>query len=326
MERENTPARNHEVQDAGFGRREWNDPEWYYWVDSYIVSRASERGPALNTIESYSKDLEQFKVFLESMGRGISSLDTACIRGFLSFLHDKGYSRSTISRKHSAIRSFLKFLTREGKLPKNPAKGMPGIKLERKIPEFLYENEIKSLLAVPDIRTVLGLRDRALLETLYGTGLRVSELVSLDIEDVDYSVGYVQVVGKGGKERFVPLGSVAISVLGKYLEESRPHLAKRNKNTGIESGPLFLNNRGKRLTARGVRVILDRMIDEVKVSKRVSPHTIRHSFATHLMENGADLRAVQEMLGHASVSTTQIYTHVTKKRLKEVYDRFFPRS
>lgn len=307
-------------------RGEPTDPQWHYWVDRYIISRASERRLALNTIEAYSNDLEQFRVYLEVQRREIPSLDPGVIKGFLSHLHDLGYSRSTIARKHSAVRSFLRFLSREGILATNPAKGIPTIKLERKIPDFLYEDEVRRLLSVPDPITPLGLRDRAILETLYATGLRVGELVSLDVEDVDYSVGYVQVVGKGGKERFVPLGSMAISALGDYLERARPALIKGNRRAARDSGPLFVNHRGGRLSARGVRLILDRIIGREATLRRISPHTLRHSFATHLLERGADLRAVQEMLGHASVSTTQIYTHVTKRRLKEVYDRYFPRA
>ncbi|HHY37823.1 MAG TPA: site-specific tyrosine recombinase XerD [Clostridia bacterium] len=326
MKREKVSVSEPGLVAPGVIRGEPADPQWYYWVDRYVVSRASEKGLALNTIEAYSKDLEQFRVYLEMIQRGISSLDPAVIKGFLSYLHDQGYSRPTIARKHSAVRSFLRFLSREGKLAANPAKGIPTIKLERKIPDFLYEDEVLKLLSIPDRTTPLGLRDRAILETLYATGLRVGELVSLDVEDVDYSLGYVQVVGKGGKERFVPLGSMAISALGDYLERARPTLIAKNRKAAVDSGPLFVNLRGGRLSTRGVRLILDRIIRKEASLRKISPHTLRHSFATHLLEHGADLRAVQEMLGHASVSTTQIYTHVTKKRLKEVYDKYFPRA
>jgi site-specific recombinase XerD len=248
-------------------------------------------------------------------------MDVSTVRRFLAYLHDQGYSKRSIARKHSALRSFMRFLVREGHLTLNPAAMIPLIKKGRPLPGFLYSPDVERLIESQDISSPLGTRDRAILETLYGAGLRVAELVSLDLGDVDSSVGYVQVVGKGGKERFVPLGSKAIEALGLYFARGRSRLAR---NPGERA--LFLNARGSRLTDRGVREIMTRCSRKAGLAGAPSPHTLRHSFATHMLDAGADLRSVQEMLGHASVSTTQIYTHVTKERLKEVYLRAHPRA
>ncbi len=293
---------------------------WNYLVDLFLGSLSAEKGFSLKTIESYSWDLSQFFSF---PGCAVSpkEVDVRVVRKYLAHLYELGYSKRSVCRKHSAVRSFLKFLVREGHLSDNPAARVPLVKMGRTLPRPLYLPEVERLLEAQDISTPLGTRDRALLEVLYGTGLRVSELVSLNLGDVDSSVGYVQVMGKGGKERFVPVGSKAIQALGLYLDRGRPALEKTPGEKAI-----FLSVRGTRLTDRGARVVMKRCAARAGLQWKPSPHTLRHSFATHLVDAGADLRSVQEMLGHASVSTTQIYTHVSGERLREVYLKAHPRA
>ncbi len=295
-------------------------------AEEFVTYLVADKRVSSNTIQSYSHDLEQFARFLQARGLEIDEpekVDYLVIRDFMSHLAGAGYSKRSIARKQACLRTFFKYLCKEERIPRNPAKDVATPKLEKKLPEFLEEAEVSALLRQADTRTPLGLRDRALLETLYATGLRVGELASLSVTDIDYSAGYVIVMGKGRKERFVPVGSDAIAALGDYLRLARPALAAKSTRP---TRALFLNFRGGRLTARSVARLVDKYVKLTALRKRVSPHTIRHSFATHLLARGADLRSVQEMLGHASISTTQIYTHVTRKRLKEVYDKAHPRA
>jgi len=281
----------------------------------------------MNTLEAYSGDLLQLTRFLEAHFGDTATIhlvQSHHLKAYMAHLFDSGYSRRSIARKHSAVRGFFRYLSRAGLRPDNPAKALTSVKLPRPLPGFLYLSDVERLINSPDANSVKGMRDRAILETLYGAGLRVSELVSLNVGDVDYSVGYAQVMGKGGKERFVPLGSRALQALGEYLERSRPLLASRSR--GSEPRALFLNLRGGRLSTRGIRVILTRYLREAGIRQKASPHWLRHSFATHMLDNGADLRAIQEMLGHARISTTQIYTHVTTSRMKEQYQNAHPRE
>lgn len=236
-----------------------------------------------------------------------------------------GNSRRTIARKMAALRSFFRFLCREKHVDRNPLEGISTPKVGRQLPRFLHIDEVTSTLEGPTADTPLGRRDRALLEVLYAAGLRISEVTGLNLEDVDASVGVVMVTGKGGKERLVPIGSEAIRALGKYMEEGRGRLLSKRGHGGEGENALFLNRFGRRLSARGVRDIVYRYT-EVGTGRAVNPHALRHSFATHLLDNGADLRVVQEFLGHASISTTQIYTHVTKERLRRVYKETHPRA
>jgi len=294
-----------------------------------------EKGASPLTIKSYSEDLAGFAGFLTGSAEADSApdlrqVDHLLIRSYLAVLKENGFSRRSIARKLSALRSFYKYLCRENILARNPMTGVSTPKLEKKLPEFLYPDEVELLLQMPDRSTPLGIRDVAIIETLYATGARVSELVGLDQTDVDYSDGDLRVFGKGAKQRWIPIGSMAIAALGEYLKRARPFLAEKASagRNGVPPGSfaLFLNKNGGRLTDRGVRYVLGGYVRKAALRRHVSPHTIRHSFATHLLNNGADLRSVQELLGHVNISTTQIYTHVTKERLKREYEKAHPRA
>lgn len=228
---------------------------------------------------------------------------------------------STISRNLAAIKSFYQYMVRERYLEKDPAAAMESPKLEKKLPRILTIGEVEQLLKQPDGLLPTGLRDKAMLELLYATGIRVSELISLHISDVNLELGYIKCYGKGAKERIVPLGSIAARCVQEYLSKGRGKMVR-----SYEEPALFVNHHGNQLTRQGFWKIIKKYALEANIQKEITPHTLRHSFATHLLENGADLRSVQEMLGHADISTTQIYTHVTNKHLKEVYDRTHPRA
>lgn len=292
-------------------------------ADGFLMQLLATGRGSRHTLVNYAGDLAQYLEFAAAHG-GALQADRQVLVRFLRLLKDDGYARSSIARKVSCLRSFYRHLAREGLRADNPVSELDPIKRPRRLPRLLEVGEVRALLDGIDVSSPLGLRDAALLETIYGAGLRVSEAVGLDLDAVDYSLGYVQVRGKGGKERFVPLGSVALGRLGQYLERGRPQLARAARRPAPrDRWALFLNARGGRLTDRSVRRVLDRHLD---AGREASPHTLRHSFATHLVAGGADLRSVQEMLGHASVATTQIYTHVTAQHLKVVYDRAHPRS
>lgn len=288
-----------------------------------------ERGASPHTVAAYSSDLAQFFGFLQRIptlrAQDPAGVSHVHVRAFLAFLQSKRYSRRSVARKLAAIRAFFRFRSHRRGLDLNPGRAVATPRLPRRLPRFLAEEEAGALVERPDPRTPLGKRDRALLEILYGSGLRVGELVSLDLDDVDATGGVVRVQGKGGRERLAPLGSKAIAALGDYLERGRPRLLRLSAGADRERA-LFLNCRGSRLSARGVREVVARYSAGLGGGNPVSPHTLRHSFATHLLDNGADLRAVQELLGHASVATTQIYTHVTRERLRAVYERAHPRA
>lgn len=295
----------------------------------YLTYLQAERNASQHTLLSYTRDLDQFLNFWASEGvpraeQRPEDVNYLLVRRYLASLQREGYSKRSVARKLSAVRSFFRFLCKTDVLEVNPALQVSTPKQEKKIPEFHYEGEVLELLMCPNSRTPRGVRDRAILETLYATGIRVSELVGLNLTDVDYSLGQVRVFGKGRRERIVPIGSEAISALGTYLEHARPKLLAAAPERAERA--LFLNQRGLRLTDRGVRYLMERYVQKTAIQRQCSPHTIRHSFATHLLNRGADLRAVQELLGHINLSTTQIYTHVTKERLKQVYERAHPRS
>lgn len=277
------------------------------------------------TVTNYSKDLASFAAFWQQrtgkalLWEQVSSLD---VRAYLAFLNEKGYARRTVARRISALRSFYKFLVRENILEVSPLAKVRSPKLEKKLPTFLEEVEVNELLTLPDTKP-LGRRDQAILELLYATGCRVSELVGLTLERLDLGNRFVIVQGKGNKERLVPLGHSCCQALVAYY----PYRMELMQRYHVEQHDyVFVNNRGGVLTDRSVRRILDKYISQLALRKQVSPHTIRHTFATHLLAHGADLRAVQELLGHANLSTTQIYTHVTTERIAAVYRKNHPRA
>ncbi|MCM8789489.1 MAG: tyrosine recombinase XerC, partial [Candidatus Omnitrophica bacterium] len=275
-----------------------------------------ERNYSKHTILNYKLDLDDFAKFLA--GAPIEKIDYLILRKYLALLKEKSLTTRSINRKLSSLRSFFKFLTKEGYLKENPALVLSSRKLEKHLPQFMTEEEVSRLIESTfskEKEDERSLRDRAILEAFYSTGMRVSELVGLDIEDVDFIGGIVKVMGKGKKERIIPIGETALTAIRKYLD-------RRKK----QSASLFLNKNGTRLTARGIGNIVNKYISLAGIKQGVSTHTLRHSFATHLLNRGADLRTVQELLGHANLSTTQIYTHLTTERLKNVYDKAHPRA
>lgn len=284
----------------------------------HAVKHASQ-----NTVNSYVNDIAQFYEFYRNWDTllELKDIDHHTIRSYLSFLHQRGYKKSSIGRKLAAIRCYFKFLLKQKLIENNPLQFIQTPKKEHKLPTFLAEEQIKQLLDAPDCTTPLGLRDKAIIETFYASGIRVSELVGINLDHLNLNLGYILVLGKGQKERIVPLGSYAVKAIKSYVEDSRPKLVKTT-----DDNALFVNYRGTRLTDRGVRLIFDKYIKDIANTAKLHPHVLRHTFATHLLERGADLRVVQELLGHVNMSTTQIYTHVTPIRLKEVYDKTHPRA
>ena len=296
-------------------------------VERFLDHLLVERGLSAHTIAAYRRDLARYVTFL--LDRGIddaSSVRDADVSAHVATVsastHGDGepYRASSVVRALSSIRAFHRFLLREGDLERDPSAGVVRPKLPKRLPKPLSVDEVTRLLAQPDTSPA-GLRDRAVLETLYGAGLRVSELVGLDVDDVDIEEGSVRVLGKGGKERDVPLGRYAREAISAYLTRVRPSLATRWSRSA-----LFLNQRGGRLTRQGCTLLLQKHARTASIGKTVSPHVMRHSFATHLLEGGADVRVVQELLGHASVATTQVYTLVTREHLREVYYTSHPRA
>ncbi len=287
-----------------------------------------EKNSSEKTIINYRNDLQQFfdYVFEKPFHQEpIFQPQRLQIRGYMAYLREKDYARSTVARKLAALRSFYRFLCREQIIGVNPFLHVPTPKKEKKLPSFLYIQEINELMDAPDCTTPAGKRDRAVLEMLYAAGIRVGELMGLDLQDADLERGMVLVFGKGSKERLVPMGSKAIEALNDYLQNGRPILLEKRKETGAEEA-LFLNQTGRRLSDRSVRRILDKYVHQVAILRKISPHTLRHTFATHMLDAGADLRTVQELLGHVNISTTQIYTHVTRAQLKSVYRKAHPRA
>lgn len=290
----------------------------------YLHFLQVERQLAANTITSYKRDLTDYLTFL--VDNGVENIDAITRREILTHLQkmrEIGKSTRTVSRSISSIRSFHQFLLREKVANTDPTVHLEMPKIEQKLPDVLSMTEIDLLIEAPNQATLQGMRDYALLEILYGTGMRVSELLGLNMSDVQLTMGFVRVFGKGGKERIIPLGNKAITGCTTYIDEARPVFAEKLR---APEEALFLNMRGGRLTRQGCWRILKQYAYEAGLTKELTPHILRHSFATHLIENGADLRAVQEMLGHADISTTQIYTHVSRSRLKEVYTQFHPRA
>lgn len=292
-------------------------------LDDYLHFLKIERQLAQNTISSYKRDLNDYISAMENDGlQTISQIDRAVILNHLHRMKEEGMSSRTIARHISSIRSFHQFMLREKVSLGDPTVHLEMPKLEQKLPQVLSISEVDKLISVPDRGKPQGKRDIALLELLYGTGMRVSELIGLNMDDVHLSMGFVRVFGKGSKERIIPLGGGAVKACTSYLKDARPTFVA-NKNA---ADAFFVNMRGTRLTRQGCWKILKGYAVKAGIHTELTPHILRHSFATHLIENGADIRAVQEMLGHADISTTQIYTHVSKSRLKDVYVKFHPRA
>lgn len=285
------------------------------YIEKFIRYMEIEKNYSKYTILNYKLDLEGFKKFLGESP--IEKTDYLALRKYLAVLKEKNFKSKTVGRRLSSLRSFFKFLIREGYLKNNPVAGLSSPKQEKHLPLFLTEEEVIKLIGVVPLKGERGFRDKAIVETFYSTGIRVSELVGLNIEDIDFIAGIIKVLGKGRKERIVPIGDQALSTIRAYLD-------KRKKQEEQEA--LFLNKNGKRITDRGVRNIIDKYMHIASLRQGVSCHTLRHSFATHLLNRGADLRSVQELLGHVNLSTTQIYTHLTTERLKSVYDKAHPRA
>jgi integrase/recombinase XerD len=291
-------------------------------VQAFVDHLTVERGLSPNTVAAYALDLSQFARYAEE--KGITSADQLTediLTGFLESLRAAGISPSSSARKLSAIKTFCKFAFREGMLSRDLTANVESIRGVSRLPSVLSIQEVSDLLSQPDRGKPLGARDKAMLETLYATGMRVTELLNLKLSDVNTGVGFVRCFGKGSKERIVPIGKVAIEYVNAYLASGRSEFVRAGS-----SEYLFLSNRGLRMSRVGFWKIVKKYAAQAGITKRITPHTLRHSFATHLLQGGADLRSIQEMLGHADIATTQIYTHVSQEKLKEVYRESHPRA
>jgi len=286
------------------------------YIEKFKNYLTVEKNYSPHTIKNYLADLNEFSGFLGS--DDVSAVEYLTVRKFLGFLRQKNVSKRSVARKLSSLRTFFRFLARDGYIKDNPVTNVSTPKMDKKLPIFLDEKSVLALLTAPEGKTFQPARDRAMMETLYGAGIRVSELVGIDVNDVDFISGVIKVLGKGRKERLAPVGDKAIGAIREYMSCQKTKQADKKA--------LFLNQKGNRITDRSVRRVIDKYIKRLSVKERVSPHTLRHSFATHLLNRGADLRSVQELLGHKNLSTTQIYTHVTTERLKSVYDNAHPRA
>lgn len=295
-------------------------------VDSFFVYLESEKNMAPQTIKSYNSDWMDFYSFLEQELRydlgtlQVKEINHGVVRKYLAYLTQKSLCKTTIARRLAAIRSFYRYLQRKEIIDDNPLKDVSTPKIPKRLPRYLEQDEMERVLEQPATNTDAGLRDIAVLELLYGAGIRVSELVGLDLKNLDLSYGYIRVFGKGARERIIPLGRTAITALKDYLLRARP------KWSSIPNQAVFLNQRGSRLSDRSVRNIVKKYCQQASTKEILSPHGFRHSFASHLLDNGADLRAVQELLGHKKISSTQIYTHVSRSKLRKVYHLTHPRA
>lgn len=278
-----------------------------------------EKNYSDNTYKNYEKDLLEYQEYLNKENIDITKTNYKLVRKYLTYMFDKNYSKKTISRHISTLRSFYKYLKEEKIIKNNPMLLISNPKLDKKLPNFLYYDELEILLNIPDKENILGLRDSLILELLYSTGVRVSELVNIKMKDINFNEKRILILGKGNKERYVLYGNTLQELLELYLKNSREVL---NKNSEY----LILNKNGEKITDRGIRLIINKILKKGELDYHVSPHTLRHTFATHMLENGADLKSVQELLGHSSMSTTQIYTHITNERLRNVYLKTHPRA
>ncbi|HNY48988.1 MAG TPA: site-specific tyrosine recombinase XerD [Smithella sp.] len=292
-------------------------------VTKYLSFLLVERGVAQNTIESYGRDLRRFLSFLDQHQgiTGFNKVTPEVVIAYLTQIRNEGLSSNSMNRSLAALRGFCKYLLRERYIEENPLVNIELAKVWMRLPETISKEEMKTILAVPGTQSMSAIRNTAMLELLYATGIRVSELINLTMNSINWQVGFVIVMGKGSKERIVPIGKIAYDCTKRYIDEVRPGLMQK-KITDI----LFLNRFGRKFTRQGFWKIVVGYAKQAGLQKKVYPHTFRHSFASHLLEGGADLRTVQVMLGHSDISTTQIYTHVTRERLKEVHQKYHPRS
>ena len=292
-------------------------------ISEFIEYMQIEKNASKMTINAYRDDIDHFQSFLQSENiMNWQEVNYGIIRHYLTLLYQDGLSRSSVTRHLSSLRSFYHFLMRESIIEYNPFKQVQLPKAEQALPEFLYEDELQPLFEISDLTVPLGQRNQVIVELLYACGLRVTELIQIKIEDIDFYLDTLYVLGKGNKERYVPFGKKAADILKMYIEDGRELLMKKSD----EHNFLLVNQNGKPLTSRGVRYILNKMVDDACMTQNIYPHKLRHTFATHLLNNGADLRSVQELLGHSKLSTTQIYTHVTKDRLSQIYRSAHPRA
>lgn len=290
-------------------------------IADYCRYLTEEKRAQKNTLNSYTRDLNQFQTWL--MGTGVTDLKRVKkenIIEYITYMDSKGKSPATITRSLASIRSFYHYLQQTGKIKSNPAKAVSGIKVERKCPEVLTNREVEVFLEQPKCVDEKGFRDHAMLELLYATGIRVSELIALDVKDVNLTIGFLRCASHS-KERIIPLYATAVKALREYMTTIRPRIIADDKQTA-----LFVNMNGERMTRQGFWKIIKHYQEKADIHKDITPHTLRHSFAVHLLENGADLRSIQEMLGHADISSTQIYTHVVQKQLNDVYQKAHPRA
>lgn len=296
-------------------------------IEAFLNHISVEKGYSANTLAAYSNDLTQFAEYLAMSTpetQQWTNIDKQTIIQFILHLKEREYSSATVARKVAAIKSFFHFLVSEGVIPEDPTANLDSPKVRKRLPKTLTREEVERLLVEPTKdESPKGFRDTALLELLDATGMRVSEIVSLKVSDVDLDRGTVRVYGKGNKERLIPIHTRAVEALKVYLESGRGYFLR---NRGDEQQALFLNPRGTQLTRQGLWLIIKKYVEQAGIKTEVTPHTLRHSFATHLLEGGADLRNVQELLGHSNISTTQIYTHVSSERLRSTYDEAHPRA
>lgn len=289
-------------------------------LQRYLDYLITEKGLSQNTVKSYLYDINKVCHLLEDKAKNLKNLSRDDLLGFMRTMKERGYSSRSIARWLVSVRNFYKYLMTEQWLDTDPTQNIEAPKTWKRLPKILSFEEVEELLRTPDCQTPLGLRDRAMLEILYATGLRVSELVSVELKDLRSDAGFLTCFGKGSKERIIPISGVADQMVKKYMKKSRNLLSKEKT-----SRYLFLNARGEKMSRQGFWKIIKKYAQRAGITKALSPHMIRHSFATHLLEHGADLRSVQMMLGHADISTTQIYTHINRERLKKIYDKYHPR-